>query len=256
MMKKKALITTAAAVALVAVVGIGSTLAYFTDSESRTNTVTFGHVDIDFDEPNYDPGDDDDIIENLVPGAEIRKDPTITAVAGSEAMYIRAKIEYKVLNSKGEELDLTDAEVAKVWNAAKFQQLENQIVRVTEWGEGEDGEKIPVKSEALIESAAWVKSADGYYYYQPKVEKSKKDQPIVFFDYVTIPAVWQNEVADMSIQLIVSAEAIQADSFNPHTTDGKIDGWFYSDGKTPVKAETYEAETKLPVAEQGEGRPE
>ena len=45
-MKKKSLVSLLAAVSLVAVVGVGSTLAYFTDSDVATNVVTMGHVDI------------------------------------------------------------------------------------------------------------------------------------------------------------------------------------------------------------------
>ncbi|MBQ1608018.1 MAG: hypothetical protein II092_04045, partial [Lachnospiraceae bacterium] len=77
------------------------------------------------------------------------------------------------------------------------------------------------------------------------------------FDKVTIPETWGNEVADLTFTIDIHAEAIQADSFKPHKTAGKIDGWFYSDGETPVEAESYEAQTQLPVAvEPGEGQPE
>ena len=63
-------------------------------------------------------------------------------------------------------------------------------------------------------------------------------------------------IMQISIIIDVQAEAIQADSFKPAKDDnGHIKGWSYSDGET-VKAETYEAETKLPVAEQGENHPE
>ena len=49
-MKNKKLLTAATSVALVAVVGVGATLAYFTDSEEQTNVVNMGHVDIDLTE--------------------------------------------------------------------------------------------------------------------------------------------------------------------------------------------------------------
>ncbi len=48
-MKKKKILTMVAAVALVAVIGVGATLAYFTDKDSKTNVVTMGKVDIDLE---------------------------------------------------------------------------------------------------------------------------------------------------------------------------------------------------------------
>ena len=220
-MKKKALITTVAAVALVAAVGIGSTLAYFTDKADTQNVVTFGHVEISLAEPKFEelttaegatkPSYE---ITNVVPGQKITKDPTITVAETSETAYLRAKI---VLDE-----NLTDEEKAD---------LENGI--------------------AL--ASGWKKSADGYYYYNNKVKAGKS---VVFFKEVTIPEKWDNKFANKSITIDVQAEAIQADSFKPHKTAGKIDGWFYSDEETPVDIKTYEAETQLPVAEQGEGQPE
>jgi predicted ribosomally synthesized peptide with SipW-like signal peptide len=219
-MKKKALITTTAAVALVAVVGIGSTLAYFTDKADTQNVVTFGHVDISIDEPNFDTedGEEDNAISNVVPGQVIVKDPTITVDETSETAYLRAKID--IADEKGK---LTDDQKAAL--------------------------------EAKIHFAShWYKSADGYYYFSRKVEPGSI---VNLFDKVTIPETWGNEVADLTFTIDIHAEAIQADSFKPaKDNNGHINGWFYSDGETEVKAETYEAETQLPVVEQGEGQPE
>ncbi|MCR5641200.1 MAG: SipW-dependent-type signal peptide-containing protein [Lachnospiraceae bacterium] len=206
-MKKKALITTAAAVALVAIVGVGSTLAYFTDQDDVLNTVTFGHVDIDLDEPNFDTedGDEDNTIENIVPGMEIVKDPTITVLAGSEALYLRAMIEI--------------ADESEILTDEMKAELEENIAI------GED----------------WIKSTDGYYYYQARVDKADVDQEVVFFDTVTIPETWGNEVADLTFTINVTAEAIQADSFTPATVGNDIVEWTYKDG-TAITAENYQDE--------------
>ena len=94
-MKKKKITTLVASLALVGAVAFGATLAYFTDSDNATNTITMGHVDIDLTEPNYPGGEEGGKIENVVPNQNIVKDPTITLVEGSEDAYVRAKIEYK-----------------------------------------------------------------------------------------------------------------------------------------------------------------
>ena len=192
-MKNKKLGTLVASLALVAALGVGATLAYFTDSDTALNTITMGKVDIDLDEPNFDPGDDDDTIENIKPGQQIVKDPTITVKAGSEAAYLRALITYEGLTPEQEK------------------QLEANIAI-------QDG---------------WVKSSDGYYYFQNVVNKSDVDQEIVFFNKVTIPTEWGNEMAEETFKIDVQAEAIQADNFTPDTDNGVIKGW------NGVTAETY-----------------
>lgn len=88
-MNKRKLLTVTVALALVGAVGIGATLAYFTDEADAKNIITMGHVDIDIDEPNFP---EDKKIENVVPGDVITKDPTITVAEDSESAYIRAKV--------------------------------------------------------------------------------------------------------------------------------------------------------------------
>ena len=76
-MKNKKLFTAVAAAALVAVVGIGSTMAYLQDeSVTRTNTFTIGNVSIDLDEPEWDPDNGKD----LLPGSTVSKNPIVTNV--------------------------------------------------------------------------------------------------------------------------------------------------------------------------------
>ena len=82
-MKKKIL-----ALCLVVVLAVtaitGVTLAYFTDTDKATNTFTVGNVDIELDEPNWNPND----THNIMPGASFGKDPTITVEQGSEDCYV------------------------------------------------------------------------------------------------------------------------------------------------------------------------
>ena len=194
-MNKKKLIPLLSAVALVAVIGVGSTLAYFTDNDAANNVVTMGHVNIELDEPEFSAENENNTIKNVVPNQTITKDPTITVVAGSESCYLRAKIEITELNAE---------QIADL--------LENTNI-------GED----------------WVLAEDGYYYYQNSVSKSNEDQTVDLFDTVIIPAEWGNEVADMTFEINVTAEAIQADNFTPETDEaGVINGW------NDITAETYE----------------
>lgn len=187
-MKNKKLKTLVASLALVGAIAVGATLAYFTDSQEAVNTITMGHVDIDLEEPNFP---EDKEIDDVTPNQEITKDPTIIVKADSEDMYLRAKIELEGFNN------VDDADTHKE------QLLDNINIQ-----------------------PGWMLADDGYYYFQYVVGKTNVDQKIVFFDKVTIPAEWGNEVADLTFKINVTAEAIQADNFTPETDDnGNIVGW-------------------------------
>ena len=77
--------------------------------------------------------------------------------------------------------------------------------------------------EALlnIDEEAWVKGADGYYYYQEILAAGA--EPIQLFTVLTIPN-WGNEVKDLSFTVGITAEAVQSDYFTPDG-DGVINGW-------------------------------
>jgi len=86
MKKRKYLL---AAIALLLIFGIGSTIAYLTDTESETNTFTLGGVDITLTEPGWVAANG----QNIVPGQTITKDPTIKNVSATNPAYVFAKVE-------------------------------------------------------------------------------------------------------------------------------------------------------------------
>lgn len=98
-MNKRKLLTLAMTLCMVAILAVGGTLAYFTDTDDVKNTFTMGKVDITLDEAKVDkdgqaPKEDDRVQENdytttnMVPGYEFDKDPTIHVLKGSEESYI------------------------------------------------------------------------------------------------------------------------------------------------------------------------
>lgn len=98
-MKKKSLITMSAALSLVAVVGIGATLAYLSDTtEVVTNTFTVGNVAITLDETDIDGNvgdrtDEGNDYTNIQPGDVLTKDPVVHLTEGSEEAYVFIKVE-------------------------------------------------------------------------------------------------------------------------------------------------------------------
>ena len=95
MKKRKYLL---AAIALLLVFGIGSTIAYLTDTATKTNTFTIGGVDIDLIETAWDSGYKENPTA-LVPGAEVTKDPVIKNTGDTPA-YVFIKVVEPCVNSK------------------------------------------------------------------------------------------------------------------------------------------------------------
>ena len=87
-MKKKKIVSLCLVIALVAVASLG-TLAYFTDTDSATNTFTVGKVDIELTEPEWDPEEE----HTLMPGTTLLKDPTITVQEDSEDCYLFVRLD-------------------------------------------------------------------------------------------------------------------------------------------------------------------
>lgn len=81
---KKRNIVASLAILLVATIVISATYAYFTDSAEVTNTFTVGNLDIDLEEPKWEPEKGED----LVPGSTLDKDPTVTAVKSDSYMRL------------------------------------------------------------------------------------------------------------------------------------------------------------------------
>lgn len=189
-MNKKKLLTMVLALVLIGAVGVGATLAYFTDNDSATNVVTMGHVNIELTEEEWTYGEEG--ITGVTPGQEIAKDPTITLVGDSLDAYVRIKLE------------VTGFDGVENADAYKAEILEDLVL-----GEG------------------WTKVGN-YYYYAEKLTKDNASTTALF-ESVTIPYEWTNDVANATFNILVSAEAIQADNL--------ADDFFAEDGSWTIDAE-------------------
>lgn len=173
-MRRKVALT-AAAVAMVGTLAVGGTLAWFTDTETATNVVTTGNVDIAWYERD-DTGDfnkmDGDGLEfgedtPVTPGAELTKEAKIKN-EGKNAAYIRAKI-------------TVDEKVADI---VKFD----------------------------IASDKWENGEDGYYYYKGIVAPNGGETELLI-DSLTISTTAGNEKTNIvKAGVHLFAEAIQSDN--------------------------------------------
>lgn len=96
MNKKKTII---AAAILLMIFVVGGTIAYFTDTDTKTNTFTIGNVDITLTEAGWDTlpdtnnNDIPDAAEDMLPGESVTKDPLINNVSTKNPAYVFAKVE-------------------------------------------------------------------------------------------------------------------------------------------------------------------
>jgi predicted ribosomally synthesized peptide with SipW-like signal peptide len=95
-MSKKKILTIAISVALVAILVVGASLAYFTDTtEQAKNVFTIGKVDIELEEPKWDANleANNGKYPNLMPGTYVDKDPTVTVADDSEDCWLFVELE-------------------------------------------------------------------------------------------------------------------------------------------------------------------
>ena len=96
-MKKKK--TVLAAVILLLMFVVGGAIAYFTDTDTKTNTFTIGSVDITLTETGWDALTDTDsdgipdAAEDMMPGESVTKDPLVNNISTKNPAYVFAKVE-------------------------------------------------------------------------------------------------------------------------------------------------------------------
>jgi SipW-cognate class signal peptide len=189
---RKRLSITVLAVALVALIAVGGTLAFYTSEATVTNQITTGSVHITLTEPNFSSATGGTLkLDHVTPGQIIGKDPTITN-DGEHDVYVRCKVSSDALTPE-QQSELLDGS---------------------------------------IRSDLWYHADDGYYYYRNILPCDlAKGNNVTLFTLLTIPSGWDSAMADQSFDVSISAEAIQADDFTPATdSSSNITGWQYTTG--------------------------
>ena len=187
-MKKK--IISLCLVAALAVVAIaGTSLAYFTDKDAKTNTFTLGNVDITLTEDHWAAP------TAAVPDVEYAKDPVVTNIGEKDA-WIR--------------VDVTLSDAAAFTAAAE----KHNITDLATIFAGHDEEKWTLAGTPVYDDEA--NTLTYSYYYNTVLAVGESTEAL--FTSVTIPAEFDNEDmkeirADFTID--VTAHAIQiADSYS------------------------------------------
>lgn len=80
------------AMAMVAIVGIAGTSAYFTASDEAVNTWTVGKVEVDLEETEYDKHKDEET-KDITPNSELHKDPKAVNTGNNDAfIFMKVRI--------------------------------------------------------------------------------------------------------------------------------------------------------------------
>ena len=212
MTKKKKGAILISALALIAVIVIGGTLAYFTDQDDAKNVFTLGKVQGDLTEDTKDyevdtpgggthpvkPGtltEDGISYDKIVPGDWLSKEPRVSLTGDSEDAYVRVRL--------------------SVPNSTKLNQ--EQVAEL-------------ITAKCLNFGEKWVVGVDGYIYYQEKLtrDSSGKSQTDPVFTMVKIPEEWGNSTAEASFEITIQADLVQAENFETslgHNAAGQIDSW-------------------------------
>lgn len=207
MTKKKRAALLISAFALIALLVVGGTLAYFTSQDDATNIFTLGKVSGDLTEDTKEGMVDDHPVkagtktddgikyEKVLPGDWLSKEPVVSIKNDSEDAYVRVKLE--VINDDNKLSDIQKAQL--------------------------------ISDTCLNFDSDWVVGVDGYVYYQHKLTNKTpaltKTSPV--FTMVKIPGEgWDNNTAGATFSIKVTADLIQADNFSPgQNSDEKIDSW-------------------------------
>ena len=199
-MSKRKILLLASALCLVAVLAIGGTLAYFTDTEDATNTFTVGNVDITLTEPNWKESGSQDAPE-VYPTEPLAKDPTVTN-DGANPCFVRISV--------------------TGWDCLiKAGLSKNNIIYRTDYVDGKLGEN-------------WVLHTDGYFYYSKVLAVGETTDAL--FDQIVVPADLVNGDGETEFDIQVNAYAVQAQGARPswsavqNMTVEEIAAWFATCG--------------------------
>lgn len=187
-MKKDNIKRLALVAALVAVVGIGGSLAYFTDTDTKTNTVTIGNVNGTMNEEKdgetLTPDQEGFVYENILPGDALDKQPFVTLGTDSQDAYVRVRVE--VVDTDGATKTLTPEMKQAV--------LDNLSGTEEGWVVG----NTPTGSTGVAK----------YYYLQAPLTAGQISTKV--FTTVNIPTAWDSNIQDVSFQIKVTADLVQA----------------------------------------------
>lgn len=200
----------ALSVVLIAVLAIGATLAFFTDTEEKTNVFTMGDLDITLEEPGWDPGDGDE----LEPGDVREKDPTITAVENDS--YMRVVV--SLVDTDSQQVITNASRIALILDTLYYDKNENQIELTGKYSLADLAAMTAVYNPfntVDFELASSVGGVLTYHYKGTGDYKFVEGTVVKGFTHVVIPTDWDQDDLETlgNYEVVIRAEAIQYKGF-------------------------------------------
>ena len=196
-MKKRNLLISILSLALVCIIGVGATLAYFTDkTETKVNTFTTGKVAIsiiDKTEPEEgevagNPNDNGIAYDEVMPGDVLSKIVGVNTDADSADAYVAIRV------------TVTDVVAPNAGDAVTTDEITAQISDI-----------IASRVDSELWAAKELGNGDVVYYFKTVVPGGT--QNLILFNNIPIPgSEWNNAYAELSFNVNVQAAAIQADN--------------------------------------------
>ena len=219
-MKKKILAITLC-IAMLAIMLVSGTMAYFTDTQAQTNTFTAGKVDIilyeHIVEKDATTGNlvstgektQKDQSYHLYPAMTVAKDPTIRVEAGSEDAYVAAKVTvtgdiHTLIGVEGyDNIDIT--------KLASGGLMDESTTQVTGW----NGLSMVYETATCVIYQDADKANNTWTLYVFITEPMAEKETVILFDTMTIPTAWDNaEMAKINgMNIKVEAYATQTNGF-------------------------------------------
>ena len=208
--KAKAILCTAS---IVGVIGVAGVMAYLTDVDTASNTLTTGQVKIDLQEPLWDTGTDSnnndipDYAENIAPNSTITKDPQVKNTGKNNAyIYLKVTVPAK------EVITVNDDGTPKNNGTATATQLFTyDLAQNSKWVEITAERKTNRNSETnKIESYTYV-----YYYNEEVAPNATTDK---LFTQVKYANVIEGQNDNATVNIDIQAYAIQSENLPANTT--------------------------------------
>ena len=200
----------AAALVLSGVLVVGGVLAYFTDTDTATNTFTVGRVDIALNEEHWDATAT--AVNQLAPQTQIAKDPTVENT-GVNSAYVFLKVEVPYASVKlGKSTTATPTE------------LFSYTINSTDW---EEVTSLKTTGTDKVTHVYAYKNASGMKTLAAGATTSALFSNVTFAD-VADPADLSGFVdgSDTKLNIVVTAYGIQSDNIAANTAPATIFGNF------------------------------
>lgn len=192
----------ALALLLIAILGIGSTIAFFTDIEAAVNTIKFGKVEIETNEEVYD----------------LTKENIGVTANGVSDCYVRMQVNVPTVTyNYGENGEKREAEITLFGESGN-------LMTASAWMDLKDETEIPAVILTSEKNGKWVLKKDGFWYLSVPL---KKNESAMLLKKITYPGLWKvtednpkGEVIlpdglDYSmLEISIRSEAVQVEGIN------------------------------------------